>query len=127
MRISDWISDVCSSDLIGKACHLASKRFLASSRRFSQDLLGCHLIFEEHRLVVHHGLFATVKGDDVDGKNNPVPVREHVRLGKKACEISYALHNRTLNPLLALGAVPIPAYERVRAVRATCQKLLGLS
>src|SRR3546814_12430056 len=79
MRISDWISDVCSSDLIGKACHLASKRFLASSRRFSQDLLGCHLIFEEHRLVVHHGLFATVQGDVVDGKTNPVPVREHVR------------------------------------------------
>src|SRR3546814_16657341 len=36
MRISDWSSDVCSSDLIGGACDRLAKRRLANPRRADQ-------------------------------------------------------------------------------------------
>src|SRR3546814_5307795 len=55
-------------------------------------LFRSHLIFEEHRLVVHHGLSATVKGDVVDGKTNPVPrSEEHTSELQSLMRISYAV------------------------------------
>src|SRR3546814_5698935 len=45
MRISDWSADVCSSDLIRRCIHAASKAFIGSAQQFLDgshaNITGC--------------------------------------------------------------------------------------
>src|SRR3546814_8731063 len=48
MRISDWSSDVCSSDLIGRCARRDSRRLMAQQRRL------CRLLREGSRDLREH-------------------------------------------------------------------------
>src|SRR3546814_20126646 len=60
MRISDWSSDVCSSDLLGTSAHSELARMAGAELAPS----GC-IVVDEHQQTTISGMFAA--GDMVEG------------------------------------------------------------
>src|SRR3546814_4167582 len=115
MRISDWSSDVCSSDLTAiQMCTPASTAFSRTSNT---------------KIVICRPRSAQSRNSQLSGERLSLAVRRRVKLPQAIWRADQACHAayRCVNPLLRLGSVSAATTSRSEEHTSELQSLMRIS